>query len=300
MSRSWIAQGERGSPMALWVIRWIALHLGRRVGRVLLYPITVYFLLRAKCSRRFSREYLTRVLPHPVRCWHVARHFHSFAAVILDRVYLLCGRYDALNVTLHDETVFIEQIKSGKGCILLGSHLGSFEVLRALGTVNSAVPIKVLMYPEQNQTITRLLEALNPQISRSVIPLGGVSSLIKAKECLDQGELIGMLGDRVAHSDKVVECDFLGAKALFPQGPMLLASALKVPVLLCFGLYRGANHYDIYFEPFTSVAHTRGAQREAQLRQGVQAYADRLAFHTRQAPYNWFNFYDYWNRDTTK
>jgi hypothetical protein len=27
----------------------------------------------------------------------------------------------------------------------------------------------------------------------------------------------------------------------------------------------------------------------------VQRYADRLAHHARTAPYNWFNFYDFWH-----
>lgn len=299
MSRDWIGHGERGSKGALKLIRWIAVHMGRRVGRVLLYPITAYFLLRARASRRYSRQYLARVLGREPGWLDVARHFHSFAAVILDRVFLLCGRYERLDVVIHNEQVFLDQLGRGEGFILLGSHLGSFEVLRALGHAKSSAPLRVLMYPEQNQTITRLLEALNPEIAQSVIPLGGPSSLLRVKESLDRGELIGMLGDRVAESDKVVVCPFLGRDALFPQGPMLLAATLKAPVILCFGLYGGANRYDIYFEDFARYVDVRRAHREEDLQRWVQAYVARLEYYVRQAPYNWFNFYDYWNLDVS-
>ncbi len=117
---------------------------------------------------------------------------------------------------------------------------------------------------------------------------------MRARESLERGELLGILGDRVAESDKVMGCRFLGAEAVFPSGPMLLASMLGVPVILFFGLYRGGNRYDLHFELFAERIDIRRESREADLRHWIERYAERLEHYAREAPYNWFNFYDFW------
>ncbi|AOU99281.1 lipid A biosynthesis acyltransferase [Acidihalobacter yilgarnensis] len=294
MSRAWTAQTELSNRWAMGFIRWVALSLGRRVARLALLPITAYYLLRAGESRRQSRAYLSRVLGRPARLTDVARHMHCFAATILDRVFLLSGRDAGLDVRVHGEALLRTQIEHGEGCLLLGAHLGSFEVLRALGVQRHALPIRVLMYPEHNQTLTRMLSALNPAIADTVIPLGGIDTLLRVKECLAAGDLVGLLGDRIAESDKTLPCDFLGGIATFPRGPLLTAAALKAPVLLCFGLYRGGKRYDIHFERLTPALDIPRAQRDAVTTELTRRYAERLEHYTRLAPYNWFNFYDYW------
>src|SRR5947207_10868314 len=121
----------------LRLMSWVALRIGRLAARLLLYPITFYFLIRAKAARRVSREYLTRVRGRPARWWHVFRHFHCFAATILDRVYLLTGKFQHFDIKFHHREILHQQVESGQGCILLGSHLGSFEVLRSLGVTRA-------------------------------------------------------------------------------------------------------------------------------------------------------------------
>ena len=86
--------------------------------------------------------------------------------------------------------------------------------------------------------------------ANTVIPLGGINSLLKVYESIGKGEMVGILGDRIAGNDKFVSCRFLNKDAQFPTGPILLAASLKAPVILIFGLYKGGNRYDIYFELF--------------------------------------------------
>ncbi|AOV15846.1 lipid A biosynthesis acyltransferase [Acidihalobacter aeolianus] len=294
MSRAWTAQGEFGNRWAMQLVLWLARRMGRRVARLALPPITAYYLLRAGEARRQSRAYLARVLGRPANLADVARHMHCFAATILDRVFLLTGRDSALDVRVNGEELLKAQAESGQGGLLLGSHLGSFEVLRALGVNRLGLPLRVLMYPEHNGTLTRLLAALNPAVADTVIPLGGIDSLLRVKERLEAGDLVGMLGDRVAESDKILTCDFLGGRAAFPRGPLLTAAAMHVPVLLFFGLYRGGRRYDIHFELLTPALDLPRAQRDAVTTELTRRYAARLEHYTRLAPYNWFNFYDYW------
>jgi predicted LPLAT superfamily acyltransferase len=119
--------------------------------------------------------------------------------------------------------------------------------------------------------------------------------LIRVKESLDSGYFVGMLGDRVFGGDKTTQCQFLGAPATFPAGPILLAAMMRCPVILFFGLYRGGNRYEIYFEHFADVIVLERDRRAEETQLWMQRYADRLEHYARLAPYNWFNFYPFWD-----
>src|SRR5690606_8690912 len=80
MTGSWKQRREGGGLFAMWLLRTVSLRVGRGVARVLLYPITAYFLLRRGEERRDSRAYLSRVFGRPARMHEVARHMHTFAA----------------------------------------------------------------------------------------------------------------------------------------------------------------------------------------------------------------------------
>jgi predicted LPLAT superfamily acyltransferase len=291
----WTTVPERGTPASLRVIAWIAVQIGRWGARLLLYPITLYFVIAARAARRRSYEYLKRLRGESAHWWHVFRHFHCFAATILDRVYLLRGEFERFRVTVHGKEILHRQIESHKGSILLGSHLGSFEVLRALGVMQRGVPLKVLMDPLHNQNITRFFDALNPMVAGTVIAPDRPDTLIKVKESLDAGCFIGMLGDRVSGSDKTTQCQFLNAPATFPAGPVLLAATMRCPVILFFGLYRGGNSYEIYFERFADEITLDRDHRAEDIQLWMQRYAERLEYYARLAPYNWFNFYPFWD-----
>lgn len=295
MSLGWTEQAERGNRFALRLILWIALHLGRTVARAVLYPITLYFLIKARPQRVASRRFLTQVQGYPAGLFQVARHIHCFAATILDRVFLLAGRQGVLEVRAHNPQLITERVATDQGFLLLGSHLGSFEVLRVLAVDQLQLPLKILMDPMHNQVITEVLDGLNPAVAATVLPLGTPRSLLAVKEALDAGGMVGLLGDRCGPGEAAVTCRFFDRPARFPTGPLVVAALTRVPVVLVFGLYRGGNHYDLHFEDLAERVELDRRDREGAVRDWVQRYAERLEYYTRLAPYNWFNFYDFWN-----
>ena len=292
----WVGLQERGTPASLEVIAWIAERVGRRVARLLLYPITLYFVTTAHAARRASYEFLKRARGRSVRWWHVLHHFFYFAATILDRVYLLRGEFDRFSIPIHGKEMLQRQKEASRGGILLGSHLGSFEVLRALGVMQGGFPLKVLMDTRHNQNISRFFDALNPTIAGTVIAPDRPDTLIKVRESLDAGCFVGMLGDRVFGADKTSRCQFLSAPATFPAGPIVLAAMMHCPVVLFFGLYRGGNRYEIYFERFADEIRLDRERRAEEIQSWMQRYVTRLEHYSALAPYNWFNFYPFWDR----
>jgi predicted LPLAT superfamily acyltransferase len=291
----WTGLPERGTLTSLRLLGWIGTHIGRWVARPLLYPITAYFVVTAGAALRTSYEYLGQVRGRRAHWWNVFRHFHCFAATILDRLYLLHGEFQRFDVKLHGKEILHRRMERGRGCILLGSHLGSFEVLRALGVMERNFPLKVLMDPTHNQNITGFLDALNPVVAGTVIAPDRADTLLTVKESLDAGFFVGTLGDRVSSDDKMTQCQFLGRPAAFPVGPIVLAAMTHCPVILFFGLYRGRNRYEIYFEHFADEIRLDRGRRAEQTQLWMQRYAERLEHYTRLAPYNWFNFYPFWD-----
>ncbi|MES9903043.1 MAG: lipid A biosynthesis acyltransferase [Sedimenticola sp.] len=295
MSRQWKEQSERGSSFLMHLIARISLRLGRNAGRLLLYPITGYFLFFSHKAREASRLYLKRVLLHPVGFKDIFTHYHTFASTILDRIFFLSNRVDDFNINITNDQI-LEQIRlQGKGCILMGSHLGSFEVLRYLATKKEDVKIKVLMYVDNAEKINKVLDAINPDISNLIIPLGHPDSLLEVKETTDAGGIVAILADRVFSDEKYTECNFLGDQCKFPSGPMLLAGILSVPVVLFYGLYERERSYRIHFELLADSIKFDRESRSEQISHWMQKYVDRLDHYCRLYPYNWFNFYDFWN-----
>ena len=295
MSLAWQQQQERGSRASIRMMAWVAQSLGRPVARTLLYPICVYFLLGSGAARRAIRRFREQALGRSVSWRDLIRHFHAFSSTILDRVYFLRGQFDLFEIQVHGLDALDRELAKGRGCVLLGSHLGSFEVVRALGLSRRHIEIRVLM-DEQNAPLIRdLIQELNPAAAETVIQVGGADTMLQVKECLDRGGVVGIMGDRVMQDDQAVVCKFLGREARFPTGAMRLAHVVRAPVVLFFGLYRGGNRYEVYLESFSEAVQLSHEQRATDLKQWTQRYAGRLEAFCLRAPDNWFNFYEFWN-----
>lgn len=290
MSSPWRNQRERGSRTALRLIIWLALHAGRSVCRVLLLPISVYFLLTAPLARRSSQAFLQRALGHRATWRDSLKHLFVFATTLLDRVYLVNGRRDDLTVEIRNESVFLDAMKAGRGCLLLGSHLGSFEMLGIVGCEEKKLVVNVVMHLDDSANVRQLLSRSENAIPYKVIPLGQPGSMLCVKECLERGEVVGILADRVYGDEPTRSVSFLGQPARFSLNPLRLAKITGVPVVTMFGLFRGGRHYDIVFEPLAARV-----ENGPQLDQCLQSYVAILERQARNLPYNWFNFYDYWN-----
>jgi predicted LPLAT superfamily acyltransferase len=294
MSRAWLQQRERGSLFALRLITWLTQLLGYRFGRVLLYPVCLYFMLFSPGARAASRAFLARVLGRQPAFSDTFRHFHVFASTLHDRIETASGRSADFDIRLHGDDVLDAVLARGRGCLLLGSHLGSFEILRAAGESRRGMPVNLVMHEDNARNTALWLREMAPELADRVIMPGEPATLLRVRDCLQRGEIVAMLGDRPLDSGRTVICEFLGTGARFPCGPLLTAALLEVPVVLFFCLHRGVRHYDVHFELLAEhIAIDRTAREEA-LALWVRRYAARLETHARTAPYNWFNFYDFW------
>jgi predicted LPLAT superfamily acyltransferase len=294
-SRTWLSHREKGAIWGIQLGYFIATSFGRVPVRLLIRGISLWYALLRPEVRAASRQWLEASTGKKAKFWNVYFHLVHFAQATADRIFFLRGKTKAFRVTRTGHEHLVRALEAGTGAILLGAHMGSFEALRADGH-DTRIPINILGHFENARMINSLFERLNPDLSARVIHFSGASVdfIFQVQEAIGRGEFVGTMGDRVGLNEKSVIVDFLGRKARFPTGPFILASVLKCPVLLTFGLYREPNCYDLYCEPFAEQLSLPRKNREARLVELVQAYAHRLEEYCRLAPYNWFNFYDFW------
>ena len=60
------------------------------------------------------------------------------------------------------------------------------------------------------------------------------------------------------------------------------------------------RQYRVRFEAFADVQANEADGRTEAVQRQVQRYADWLARSCHAAPYNWFNFYDFWTHVATR
>jgi predicted LPLAT superfamily acyltransferase len=300
---TWAEREERGSVWLLRFMAWLAGTLSRRIARLVLHPITAYFVLFSPSARRQSIRYLRRALGREPGWIDGYRHVHTFASIVLDRLYFARGDVAQFDLQHSGGALLDEALAQGQGAVMLGAHLGSFEALQAVGEQHANMRVAMVMYPANAQNIQRVLNAVAPAHTLKIITIGHPGTTLAIRDWLDGGGLVGMLGDRVLQEGReqgdVMRLPFIGHDAPFGLGPLRLAMLLRRRVFFMTALFRGGNRYEVRFEPLVdfSVRPADAAAREAQLHTALQAYVHRLETLCVEAPYNWFNFHDFWLDD---
>lgn len=294
----WRKIPEAGTVLGIRFLVLLARTLGRRIAGWFLYAVALYYAIVRGVARRASRDYLGRV-GERATFGNVVRHLHMFAQVSLDRLFFLTGRWDGFRVEQRNHDQLVAAARAGRGVLLLGAHLGSFEVMRCRAR-DFNVPIHIVADYSNAERINAVLRSLDPQAETRMISLAGdpLDAMLGIRAAIDRGELVAILGDRrpATHAaGREVVVPFLGAEAAFPAGPWLLAHALGCPVYFVAGVYTRPNQYALQFELLADEVRLDRKQRDAALVRYVRSYAAMLERFTRSAPLNWFNFYDFWS-----
>jgi predicted LPLAT superfamily acyltransferase len=207
---------------------------------------------------------------------------------------MLAGRHALFEVSLEGEALIREVVAQGEGALLFGAHMGSFEVLRAIGERQPGLAVAMAMYEDNARKLNAVMAAAKVRNPPEIIALGHVDAMLRIRERLDHGALVGVLADRTLGDEAVLPVDFLGATAWLPLGPMRAAALLKRRVVFMLGLYRGGDRYHVIFEHLADFSQGTLAGRAAAIEAGVRRYGALLEQHCRSDPYNWFNFFDFW------
>lgn len=311
-SKHWSKLAERGNRLGLRFLLACYRLFGKNAARLLLYPIVAYFLFTGSKARTASLDYLRRVHAYGAReisatpGWIESfRHMMAFAQSSLDKLNAWMGHFDHAKVEFQNRADFERLLASEQGAVLIGSHLGSLEMTRALATRAQRAVVNAVVYSNHAKHFNETLAQVNSSFGVNLIQIShiGPDTAILLKEKTDRGELVVIVGDRTppiegGSNSRISAIEFLGQPAPFAQGPFILASLLDCPVYLFFCLREG-DRYHIYFEPFAERIILSRHMRQQQLQYYLRQYALRLETYCLKAPYQWFNFYDFWQQNAS-
>ena len=307
---AWSGMAERGSIGALLLIRWLYRQLGRRATVAALTPIVAYFFVTGRATRRASMEYLRTLwaapggraaLGEPPTWRHVFRHIHEFAESIVDRMIVWSGDVESISIDYGGTEILLELAREGRGAILLGSHLGSYDLLRSVAE-RTGVVLNILMFTPRTARINAFFEQLHPGLKMRLISFepGSIRAVFEMKAAIDRGEFVGVMGDRVWESERErsVSVTFLGRQARFPLGPFLLQAVLGCPMVLTGCFRTGAGRYRAVALPFTSAGGIPRRGRRAYAEELARRYVKVIETWCVRTPYQWFNFFEFWSDET--
>jgi predicted LPLAT superfamily acyltransferase len=305
MKAHWARLSERGSVLGIRIVAACLRLLGERAARLLLYPVVAYFLVTSPAARRASDEYFARLRRFagdgarlPPAGWATRfRHLFAFAECTLHKFGAWTGRIDTSAVQFPNRAELDALLAAGKGALLIGAHLGNLEMSRALAAGERLATVNAVVYSDHGPGFFGALSEANPDFGVNLVHVAevGPATCIALKDKVDRGELLVIVGDRTppAGNARVCRAEFLGASALFAQGPFILAALLECPVYLFFCL-KEEGGYRIHLERFAERIVLPRAERARRLEELAQRYARRLEAYCLRAPYQWFNFYSYW------
>jgi len=304
----WSRLGERGSMAGLRLMAVLHRLAGRRLCNLLLYPVTAYFFLTERTARQASIHYLERVWARPEGRRRLGRrpglgtafrHLYEFAVQIFDRMVLWGGGITRLRMDSTGGEHLFALARERRGGLLLGAHLGSFDMPRQLAGDHGLV-LNVVMFTTHAERINRFFEQLDPESRVRVLHLdpGSVRTAFEIKACVDRGELVGILADRIPAGgrERPVWVEFLGRPAPFPLSPFLLACLLGCPAFLSLCVRTGSARYETRVIPLGGGRRVPRRERDKAAQELARAYVEGLEAACLRHPYQWFNFYDVWAR----
>lgn len=236
-------------------------------------------------------------------------HIISFALALTEKIESWGGKtpFKRINFQNDDIEELIARLDSGEGAMLLSSHLGNMEFIRALAGFNKTgvsreIPVTAIVDITVSAHFNRALRELNPQSMTRLMSVAdvGPDTIPILQERLASGELAAIAGDRTSSNvrGKYFTLPFLGRDAAFAYGPYLLAALADAPIYAIFALRSRdislSSRYDIHIIRCPVSFDCPRREREARIEALARWFVSLLERYCLEHPYQWYNFYDFW------
>lgn len=264
-------------------------------ARLLLYPVSFYYVLRPSIRRRYQPYLRHRFGRAPLwlELYRTAIAYKNFADVLLDRIIAGCGQ--DLTVCQNQKTLALlkDILSEGHGCILLSAHFGSWQV-GLMGLEVLEHPIVLLQWIDDEDVDRHYFQSDGKKRAISVINTrDGIAAVVHACNTLRRNGIVCIMGDRVTGGDEdCVEVDFLGGRIQVPSAPWILASRTGAPVVHAFSVRQGGQVRGLEALRVEAPPDIHG--HKDKIGAAAQAFISHVEELTLLYPFHFFNFYDMW------
>jgi predicted LPLAT superfamily acyltransferase len=303
-SSHWAQLGESTFVLGIWVLYGVHRLLGRGPFRLLLYPVVLVYWLTRGTARRASLQYLQRLQEtHSVFArspgWRESlRHFFLFGETLLDKMLAVGGRYEGARVQFQGQDDILAALRAGQGGVIVTAHMGCLELTQTVAARREGLRLTVLVHTAHAERFNRVLARIDPTANVRLLQVESFSPAMAMllSDRVAAGEYIAIAGDRIpVRGDRLVKAEFLGRKAPFPAGPYLIASLLGCPVFALACLHHGEG-YRVSIQRLSDRIVLPRATRAGALATEAARYAAWIEARLRESPYDWFNFFPFWDQ----
>ncbi len=289
-----------GSNLQHNIFYFLIRYGGRKVSYALLNCVAFYYTLFRPSIRKKADYYLSRRFRTGncvTRLLHCYRIYVNLGKALIDRAAIGIRGAEYVRTTSRGLEELKRLIGEGKGIIMLTAHVGCWQAAMA-ELYSLGAPVSLLLHREEGDVDRHYFEHTGIEAPFRIIdPLGYMGGVFEMMEVLKKGEILSIMGDRIFGSDrKSVVVDFLGGKARFPYSAFKLASATGAPVAILFSYNNGPGSYEMSLEKVMRIPPDLGNSARA-FYPYVAQFSETLASYVQRYPYQFFNFFDMWEKD---
>ncbi|MDR3336110.1 MAG: hypothetical protein LBT16_02795 [Treponema sp.] len=281
------------------------------VARFVAYIVSFLYFVFSKHARTESREYLKRIsAAKGGEKFYTLPHITAFSLTLVEKAEAWCGKALFKRIHFQEDDIqnLIENLEKGQGALLISSHLGNMEFIRGLAGYNRTgvsrdLPVTVIVDFAITGKFNQMLRELNPRVMTQIVSSKeiGPETIILLQDRIDAGELVAIAGDRTSANtrNKYLRLPFLGKDAPFSYGSFLLAALLDAPTYFIFALRKKdvslSSQYNMYIHKSSVTFDCSRKEREERIKEMARNFSEKLEYYCKQHPYQWYNFYDFWN-----
>lgn len=296
---AWRGQTRGGTFGYLFFI-YLIKYLGITAAYGFLSLVVVYFIPFAPKATRSIWTYARKI-------WKYNRtrslkmlflNYYRLGQILIDKVAIGSGMIGKYTFKFEHYKEFLDILNSNQGAILIGAHVGNWEI-GAPFFDEYGKKINIVMYDAEHRKIKEVLEKSGQEKAYKIIPVNedDLTHVFKITDALNRKEYVCFQGDRYINKEKLLHTPFMGKEAYFPAGPFLLASRMKVPVIFYFAMRESKRTYRFHFIIAEPVTRTKEVKMEQRL---LEQYTATLEQILKRYPEQWFNYYPFWNQPSIK
>lgn len=229
--------------------------------------------------------------------FHLFKHFSAFGMVLIDRVTYSVRKNPPFTFTFVNDNYISETLARGKGAILLSAHIGNWEIAGNLLAARFDNDICAVLLDNEKPEIKEIFKSVTDNRRFSTITMTDniLDVMIPIKETLRNNGIVCFLADRFISSSKTI-MRFFGEEASFPTGPFEIAAITGTTILPVFSIKDSLTHFTTKsFRPITFENITK-ENRQERIQLAMETFTTILEEVAKKNPYQWFNFFDVWER----